>query len=95
MDMKWHANAHVQHSAKEEADQFWWGKHIDLKINKSINANIKLRKLQFNLKRTIWFSFISTDYLLSGSISHSIVYLNWLNMKQFLPKPVTTIRVGM
>jgi len=26
MDMKWHANAHVQHSAKEEADQFWWGK---------------------------------------------------------------------
>jgi len=26
MDMKWRANAHVQHSAKEEADQFWWGK---------------------------------------------------------------------
>ncbi len=49
MDMKWRANAHVQHSAKEEADQFWWGKHIDLKINKSINANIKLRKLQFKI----------------------------------------------
>lgn len=49
MDMKWHANAHVQHSAKEEADQFCEGKHIDLKINKSINANIKLRKLQLKI----------------------------------------------
>jgi len=26
MDMKWHANAHVQNSAKERADQFWWGR---------------------------------------------------------------------
>lgn len=49
MDMKWHANAHVQHSAKERADHFGGGKHIDLKINKSINANIKLRKLQFKI----------------------------------------------
>ncbi len=49
MDMKWHANAHVQHSAKKEQIIFGGGKHIDLKINKSINANIKLRKLQFKI----------------------------------------------
>lgn len=58
MDMKWHANAHVQHSAKEEADQFWWGKHIDLKINKSINANIKLRKLQLKSKENHMVLFL-------------------------------------
>lgn len=44
MDMKWHASAHVQNSAKERADQFWWGEYIDLKQVKNKN-NIKLRKL--------------------------------------------------
>ncbi|AVI33078.1 hypothetical protein J564_2832 [Acinetobacter baumannii 1525283] len=34
---------------KKEQISFGGGKHIDLKINKSINANIKLRKLQFKI----------------------------------------------
>ncbi|HDG9762743.1 hypothetical protein PS357_02180 [Acinetobacter nosocomialis] len=49
MDMIWHANAHVQHSAKEEADHFGGGEQNDLKINKTINTNTKLRKLLFKI----------------------------------------------
>jgi hypothetical protein len=34
---------------KKKQISFGGGEHIDLKINKSINANIKLRKLQFKI----------------------------------------------
>jgi len=35
--------------AQKKQISFDGGEHIDLKINKSINANIKLRKLQFKI----------------------------------------------
>ncbi len=49
MDMIWHANTHVQHSAKEEADHFGGGEQNDLKINKTITTNIHLRTLLFKI----------------------------------------------
>ncbi len=39
MDMKWHANAYVQNSAKEEQISFVGGEHIDLKTTINIRAN--------------------------------------------------------